>query len=116
MAYMNQERKAQISAALKPVLAKYGMKGTLSVNNHTAITLTLTQGPINFGGDRKQINQFWIADHYQGIAKDFLLEAYEAMKAAQWFDESDSQTDYFHTAYYINMNVGRWDKPYRLAV
>ena len=75
MAYMNQERKSKIAAALKPVLKKYGMKGSLRVQNHLAICLTITEGCIDFGGDRKQINQFWIADHYQGIARDFLLEA-----------------------------------------
>jgi hypothetical protein len=37
MAYMNQERKAQIVAAVKPILAKYGVKGTFAVRNHSTI-------------------------------------------------------------------------------
>lgn len=115
MAYMNQERKAKIAAALKPVLAKYGMKGTLRVNNYTSITLTLTQGPIDFGSDQVQVNQYWIANNYHGVAREFLEEAYAAMKAAEWFNESDAMVDYFHVAYYIYINVGRWDKPYKLA-
>ena len=27
-----------------------------------------------------------------------------------WFDKSDSMTDYFHTAYYFSIHVGKWDK------
>ena len=29
-----------------------------------------------------------------------------------WYDNSDSQVDYFDTAYHISMNVGSWNKPY----
>ena len=27
---------------------------------------------------------------------------------------SDAMTDYFDTAYYVNIHVGKWDKPYEL--
>ena len=30
-----------------------------------------------------------------------------------WFDKSDSMSDYFHTAYYFSIHVGKWDKPYQ---
>ena len=29
-----------------------------------------------------------------------------------WYDNSDSMTDYFVTAYYISMEVGSWNTPY----
>ena len=32
-----------------------------------------------------------------------------------WFDKSDSMTDYFHTAYYMSIHVGKWDKPYQVV-
>ena len=48
MAYMNQERKATIAKALKPVLAKYKVKGSLRVRNHMSIVLTLKSGSIDF--------------------------------------------------------------------
>ena len=43
---------------------------------------------------------------------DFLNELVVAMKGTKWFDKSDIMTDYFHTAYYIDINVGKWNKPY----
>ena len=113
MAYINQEGKAKIAAALKPVLSKYGMKGSLSVRNHSTIALTLKSGPIDFQG--KGVNVYWIDRHHEGVARDFLNEALEAMRSADWFDKSDISEDYHHTAYYISINVGRYDKPYEVA-
>jgi hypothetical protein len=134
MAYMNQERKAKIANALKPILAKYGMKGTLKCRQH-AITLTLRQGPIDFIGDlnesrngrlgvskdemRKhyelQVNQYWIDEHYTGVSLEFLKQVNEAMQAGDWYDRSDAQIDYFDTAYYYDINVGSWNTPYTLT-
>ena len=37
MAYMNQEKKAVIAAALKPILKKYKLKGSLRVHHHSKI-------------------------------------------------------------------------------
>ena len=131
---MNQERKQKISNALKPILAKYGMKGTLKCRQH-AISLTLRQGPIDFIGDlnenrngrlgvskdemRKhyelQVNQYWIDEHYTGVSLEFLKQVNEAMQAADYYDRSDAQIDYFDTAYYYDINVGSWNKPYTLT-
>ena len=50
MAYMNQERKAKIAEQVKPILARYGVKGTLKTDKHS-ITLTLKSGSIDFIND-----------------------------------------------------------------
>jgi hypothetical protein len=138
MAYMNQERKAKVAAKVKPILAKYGMKGSLSVRNHSTIVLKLTSGSIDFIGDlieqrqfgyvshkidkdemRKRyeisINPYWFQEHYSGESLAFLSEIIPAMKAADWYDNSDAQIDYFDTAYYYDVNVGSWTKPYTLT-
>jgi hypothetical protein len=131
VAYMNQERKAKIATALKPILAKYGMKGTLRTRQH-AITLTLRSGPIDFIADlngarmavskdemRKRyelnVNQYWLDEHYTGVSLEFLKQVNEAMQAADYYDRSDAQIDYFDTAYYYDICVGSWDKPYTLT-
>jgi hypothetical protein len=138
MAYMNQEKKQKIQNALKPILAQYGMKGTLKVRNHHAITLTLRQGPIDFIGDlaegrqygyigtgfnkdkmrehyELQVNQYWIDEHYTGKSLEFLKKVKDAMMAADYYDNSDAQIDYFDTAYYYDIVIGSWDKPYNLT-
>ena len=134
MAYMNQERKQKIAQALKPILAKYKVKGSLSVRNHSTIVLTLKSGSIDFIGNSNkvcgndfyqvqrgfkptttgydQVNPYWFQDHYDGDAKAFLTEAFKALKSADWYDESNAMIDYFNTAYYVDVNIGKWNSPY----
>ena len=61
MAYMNQEKKAKIAANLKPVLKKYGIKGTLSVRNHSSISLNIKSGKIDFIANSNRVcsNSHW---------------------------------------------------------
>ena len=134
MAYMNQERKAKITKMLKPILAKYKVKGSLSVRNHSTIVLTLKSGAIDFIGNSNrvcgndfyqvqrgfkpttsgydQVNPYWFQDHYDGKAKSFLTEAFKALKSADWYDESNAMIDYFNIAYYVDINIGKWNAPY----
>ena len=69
MAYMNQQKKAVIAAKVKPILKKYGLKGSLSVQNHMAISLNIKSGPIDFGDNRIQVNTYWLDDHYKDRPK-----------------------------------------------
>lgn len=129
---MNQEKKATISQLVNPILKKYGIKGSLSVNNHSSIYLNIKSGPIDFIGnynatvaeepgnyhvakDYLQVNVYWIQDHFTGVAREFLLEAVMALKGAGHYNNSDAMTDYFDIAYYYNINVGQWNKPYELT-
>jgi hypothetical protein len=137
MAYMNQDKKAKIATKLQPILKKYGIKGTLSVRSHSTIVLTLKSGKIDFiansnkvcGASHYQtangwkpntsgyddVNQYWYQDHYDGKTKAFLDEAFRAMKSAGWYNNSDIQTDYFDIAYYVDINIGKWNKPYEVV-
>lgn len=132
MAYINQEGKAKIAEALKPILAKYKVKGTLSIRSKSTITLTIKSSPIDFIGNYNDVllkngvvhgnttrcldvNPYWFKEHFTGIALQFLTEAFEALKSNGWFDKSDISTDYFHTAYYVGIDIGKWDKPYQIA-
>jgi len=62
-----------------------------------------------------QVNQYWIDEHYTGVSLEFLKQVNEAMQAAEYYDRSDAQIDYFDTAYYYDINVGSWNKPYTLT-
>jgi hypothetical protein len=122
MAYMNQDKKAKIASAIKPILKKYGVKGSLSVRNHSTIVLTITEGKIDFAKDGKmdfrfgiQVNPYWYHEHFTGRAKEFLSEVIPAMYSADYYDNSDAQIDYFDTAYYVDVNVGKWNKPYKVV-
>ncbi len=138
MAYMNQERKAKIASLLKPVLNKYGVKGTLAVRNHSTIVLNIKSGAIDFiqnylETDRTSlqyamaeeqynhvyekryldVNPYHYQNHFSGTAKKFLNEVMAAMNAGN-HDNSDIQTDYFDVGWYVDVNIGQWNKPYEV--
>jgi hypothetical protein len=131
MAYMSQERKAQIAPAVKAILKRYGVKGTLSTDRYS-LSLNIKSGPMDFignynetvqrqpGGFRLgspaekyiQINNYWFRDHFSDkVIKKFLEEVLRAMNTGN-HDNSDIQTDYFDVGWYVHVNVGKWNKPY----
>lgn len=118
MAYYNQERKAAVAPKIKALLKEYGMKGSLAVRNHSTVVLNLKSGPIDFGQDEHrgyiQVNTYWIHEHYEGVAREFLQRAVTILMQGN-HNNSDIQTDYFDVGWYVDINVGRWDKPYVLA-
>lgn len=133
MAYMNQAKKAVIKAALDKVLKPAGFKYSLAVKNHMSISCTILAGPLDFIGNfsavtgdkfinipgreinNLSVNLYWVNDHFSGIYADILAQCGQALKAADYYDRSDAMTDYFDTAYYMDLNIGRWDKPYQLT-
>ena len=51
MAYYNQSRKKEVAPKVKALLKKYGLKGTLSVDNHMTVVLTISSGDLDFIGN-----------------------------------------------------------------
>ena len=119
MAYFNQTMKQAMAPKIKTVLNKYGMKGTLSVRNYSTVVLNLSQGPLDFGSDTPHwegytsVNVYWINEHYTGRTLEFLKEVMAVLFEGNW-NNSDIQTDYFDVGWWVDINVGRWDKPYKM--
>ena len=120
MSYMSQEKKKELAPRIKGVLKKYGVKGSIAVRHHSTLVINLKSGVINFKtqSEHYQVNPYHVESQWTGVAKEFLLELLEAMKGegTGWFDKSDIMTDYFHTAWYNDINIGQWNKPYQLTV
>ena len=123
MAYMNSEKKAQLAPAIKAVLKKYNMKGSLRVRNHSTLILTVTEGPIDFVRECDEsahrngeirVNPYWINSHFRGESLSFLTEVRSAMSVGN-HNRSDIQSDYFDVGWYVEIGIGAWDKPYKLT-
>jgi hypothetical protein len=131
---MNQERKNKIAPQVKKILAKYHVKGSLSVDRHTGLTLTIRSGKIDFcqnwhenrnavyardgfSADKLaaptyvDVNVYHIDSHFSGKASECLEELLAAMNQGNW-DRSDIQSDYWDRGWYCNINVGRWNNAY----
>ena len=139
MAYFNQQRKQERTPAIKAILKKYGIKGSLAVRNHMTFVLNIKSGKIDFIENfiqtdadklsankmtpdriayvRKEqcldVNTYWYQEHFSGKARDFLKEVLCAMNGGN-HDNSDIQTDYFDVGWYVDVNIGQWNKPYML--
>lgn len=136
MAFMNQERKKKISPKVKAILNTYGIKGSLAVRNHSTLVLNIRSGCLDFIGNfnrRAQaagpnqwgdtylastyidVNPYHYEKHFTGTCLKFLEEIMTVMNDGNW-DRSDIQTDYFDVGWYVDVNIGSWNKPYALEV
>lgn len=139
MAYVSQELKAKLAPSIKAVCKKYGIKASIAVRNHSTLVLNVKQGSIDFIENfietdkakayynhmdedqifyfrKKQsldVNPYHYRDHFSGRALKFLSEVMPIMNDGNW-DKSDIQTDYFNVGWYVDVNIGKWNKPYAL--
>ena len=139
MAYVTQEIITKARTALKALNKEYGVKATLSGKGDSTLYLTIAEGPIDFISnycenvktkrhqrDTEQVitwvtkeqnisvNQYYLDSSFSGIALEYLEKAKAIMHVDHW-DKSDIQSDYFNCAYYVNISVGRWNKPYKFV-
>lgn len=133
MAYMSQERKAALAPAIKAVLERHGMKGTIAVRHHSTLVINLREGALDLIGnynvvlaersrgkqpppvlakDHLDVNPYWFHEHFSGRPLEFLTELFKACNQGN-HDRSDIQTDYFDVGWYVDVNVGHWNKPYK---
>lgn len=137
MAYINQTEKKELVPAIKKVLNRYGMKGTIGIHHHSTLVVNIKsgdldiignwfdtvtkKGTINDYGDKLdkpeyiQVNEYWIDHNYTGKVKDFLNELVSAMKKEGWRNNTDIQSDYFDISYYTTINVGKWNQNYTVT-
>ena len=120
MAHITQEKKKEIAVLIKPLLKEYGIKGTLSISNHSTIYLNLKSGKLDLmgncsgssGRDYIQVNPWSFDRDFSGACLEFLTKAHNALRSADWYDNTDVMTDYFDTAYYYYVHIGEYNKPY----
>ena len=124
MAYVSKQDKADLAPAIKAVLKKYNMKGSISVRNHSTLVVKVTQGALDFAPystgtndtfNYIQVNEYWIDAHYEGAVRNFLNELLEAMKGSAYFNDDDAMTDYFSRSHYCSIEVGQFSKPYKFT-
>jgi hypothetical protein len=127
MAYMNQEKKSKIAAALKQVVPA-GWKYSLAVRHHSSIVMTISAAPVDLIGAHKKseyfdpatetyttVNNYHFRSH---LADQSVADTFEKIFAAlniDNFDESDIMTDYFHVGHYVDLNIGSWNKPFMVT-
>jgi|TARA_R110000787_G_scaffold180438_1_gene292571 hypothetical protein len=137
MAYMSQEHKKKLSPAIKAVLKKYGVKGSIGVRHNSSLVVNIKEGVLDFIGcaqvhndlytEREglpshkvsgyiQVNPYWSAEWALRAGYDVISKFYEelcnAMHGPDYYNNTDAQIDYFDCSHYVDINVGKWNKDY----
>lgn len=123
MAYIKTEEVAQIRKELKEAFPQ--LKFGVRKHHHSSVDVTIKAGTVDFSdilddNGYSQVNQYWLTEDRVGKHVKLFEKIIDIIKTAPakvpggraWFDDSDSMTDYFHTAFYFSVNVGAWNKPY----
>lgn len=131
MAYISTNEVKAIREALN---AKYGDKLKFSVTrqNGTSVIVSIVSGKVNFDDlwsgktpndysyGCRGINHYYLTKENYGkhvkLFSDIIKIIHKAPGTveggSEYFNDSDSMTDYFHTAFYYTIQVGKWNKPY----
>jgi len=142
MAWVQKNTVTKVREALKVLNKEYGMKTSVSGTNSSSLKIRILSGKIDFvqnrldmlEGDMRyseeekanhrlyltkfnsgmQVNHYWLDTSFSGLALEYLEKVKAIMSVDHW-DKSDIQSDYFNCAYYMNIDIGKWDKPYELT-
>ena len=136
MAYISTQEVAAIRKELKAQLPQY--KFSVTKQHHSSVTVAFMKGPAfaeytyfdRYAGEEKegvlegheQLNHYHAEKFYGEENAAIINKVEEIIKTApvkaggrEWYDDSDSQTDYFDTAFYLSIHVGKWDTPYQIV-
>jgi hypothetical protein len=142
MAWVQKDTVTKVREGLKILNKEYGMKTSVSGTNSSSLKVRILSGKIDFvqnrldmlEGDMRyseeekanhrlyltkfnsgiQVNHYWLDTSFSGLALEYLEKVKAIMSVDHW-DKSDIQSDYFNCAYYMNIDIGKWDKPYELT-
>ena len=139
MAYINAKEVKAIRDQLKKEFPNYRFGVRKSSGGHS-VGVTVKKGPafekfetfdrynhemkeVDLNEGYHQVNQYWLKENVGEKNTPFFEKVIEVIKTAPfkagvgdlWYDKSDAMTDYFDTAYYFDISVGDWEKPYVVA-
>jgi hypothetical protein len=123
MAYITTEETKEIRKALKENFPEW--KFSVRREHHSSVRVTILEGPKDFSDILHEhramtINHYWLNKYgkhepfFQKIIDIIKTAPAKATNGRAWYDRSDAMTDYFDIAFYIHLELGRWEKPYKI--
>ena len=118
MAFITAEQTKEIKRELSQ---KYpNLKFSVKNRNYTAVDVAIVGGDIDFsdllnGRNHTSVNQYALMREYgepvYGEHTELLRGIFKIVNEGN-YDRSDMMTDYFDVGFYVDFEIGRWDKPY----
>ena len=114
MAYINAETVRNIRNALKAEFPE--VKFSVRKDGFSSVNVNIMKAGFDIPEGSRNVNHYWIDSHFghdEELCK-FLKRVDEIIRTeGNWYDNSDSMTDYFDTAFYYHIQFGKWDRPYQ---
>ena len=114
MAYLSKEQVKEIRENIKKAFPNF--KFSINRHHYSGVNIHLMKGSINFGKEYQQVNQYYIKKHYTEEQAAILNKIYDVANQFDSYDRNagDMGADYGDMTYFINICIGKWDKPYIL--
>jgi hypothetical protein len=121
MAYMSQDHKKKIAAALKKVVPA-GWKYSLSVRHHSTIVMTVTAAPLDFSDKvdwyEGKVRPVFEVNPYH-FERNILCDEFRATVKAIMdclnldnYDNSDRMSDCVNVGHYVTLTFGAFGRPF----
>ena len=114
MAYISKEQVKSVRDNLKSFK---GYKFSVTRSHYSSINVAILSAPYELRDDitreHEQVNQYHIDSRDNIEAIDFLNSVYDIVNAGN-YNNSDVQSDYFDVGFYVNISIGRYDKPFQV--
>jgi len=119
MAYISTAAVKVIRADLKAAFPDWKFSVRKDVNSHSSITVSILKSDLDFQWSSGYANteQYMSINHYHpqvtfsGNSLTLIKEVIGTINKENW-DRSDIQTDYFDVGFYVNVEMGRYGRPY----
>lgn len=121
MAYISAEDTKQIRDTLKKEFPN--LKFSVVKRDGMVVEVAILKGDIDFsnllkdGQKYAEVNTYWHEKHNPEYAELFnkIIDIIKYGSNRKHYDNSDIMSDYFDTAFYYYVSVGKWNKPYEFA-
>lgn len=128
MAYMSQEKKKEIRNELKKVIPS-DWKWSLAVKHSSTLVLTIAKAPFNYfetaisncrlrifnsnlGEETSlKLNTYYLENYFVGADLELFKNIKDAMNKGN-HDNSQPQYDHFDVGWYIDIQLGSYEKPF----
>lgn len=116
MAYISADDVKKYRAMIKTEFpVKDGWKFSVSQSHHSTLNIRLMQYPDGYSFPaQSDLNHYHLDNAIEQLdlgkrEAQTVRKMLEIANHGHW-DKSDIMTDYFNCAYYINLEIGKWDK------
>ena len=113
MAYISPEKVKEIRDRLKVEFpSKKGWKLSVTGKNYSSLNVAIMEAPVKFTEkDYEQLNPY----HLHTYSNSKHLQKISDICNETNFNKSDSMTDYHHVGFYFHLDIGKWDRPFKLV-